>query len=407
MMLRMRKGSFNLLPLVCAASLGIACTPNTTEVATSDASSPQASAMPAPLSPGVGNLSGEQASVLRGDELIPSDVPQPLPKEGALALEATFRPLDLPAIARNPEANPAQLEQARRKIEARLIVLLGSGRMRARLDGSGFLLPDGVELRSRTDKLGHIVMYAGGARYRTVGPGALRSFFGEGRYDVVPFRAVRTGASSYGFRLGMRTRNVELSTERGKMVLELARPVEGLDAGGLVCRMLLELLGASPSASPCSEAEVPVRAEIRWSTRGGILFEASKLSRRADVSSLAFATPPATAEGSLFELPLADNRTLFSESELAQFQTIQDVPVSPDAPKGLLLSNRTDLARVVWVNGVPVAQVAAQRAHLLQGLPKGRYSVIWRSALDDRNDGPFIVTAPGKSEIGTQDPPGK
>jgi hypothetical protein len=105
----------------------------------------------------------------------------------------------------------------------------------------------------------------------------------------------------------------------------------------------------------------------------------------------------------LFELPLADNRTLFSESELAQFQTIQDVPVSPDAPKGLLLSNRTDLARVVWVNGVPVAQVAAQRSHLLQGLPKGRYSVIWRSALDD----PFIVTAPGKSEIGTQDPPGK
>jgi hypothetical protein len=385
----------------------LACTPSTTELVTSDAASPQASAMPAPLSVGVGNLAGEQTSVLRGDELIPSDVPQPLPKDGALVLEATFRPLDVPPLVRSAEANPVQLEQARRKIEARLALLLASGRMRARLDGAGFLLPDGVELRSRTDKLGHIVMYAGGARYRTVGPGALRAFFGEGRYDAVPFRAVRTGNSGYGYRLGMRTRIVELSTERGKMMLELARPVEGLDAGGLVCRMLLELIGASPSASPCSEAEVPLRAEIRWSTRGGLVFEASKLSRRVDLSSLAFATPPATAEGSLLELPLADNRSLFSESELAQFQTSVDVPVQPDAPKGLLLSNRTDLARVVWVNGVPVAQVAAQRTHLLQGLAKGRYTVVWRSALDDRNDGPFVITVPGKSEIGALDPPSK
>jgi hypothetical protein len=130
------------------------------------------------------------------------------------------------------------------------------------------------------------------------------------------------------------------------------------------------------------------------------VFEVNKISRRSDLSALAFATPPATAEGSLVGLPLADNRTLFSESELAQFQTHQDVRALPDAPNGLLLSNRTDVARLVWVNGVPVAQVAAQRSHLVQGLPKGRYTV-------DRNDGPFTVTVPGKAEIGTQETPNK
>lgn len=369
----------------------------------SDAASPQASAMPAPLSPGVGALAGEAALVLRGDELIPSDVPSPLPKEGALSLEATLRSLDVPPLTRTAEVNVSLLEQARRKIEARLLIDFGTGRMRARLEGTGFLLPQGVELRARSDKIGHVVMFAGGARYRSVGPGALRSFFGEGRYDNVPFRATRSQNQGTNFRLGMRTRVVDVLTDRGKMTLELAKPMESLDSGALACRMLLELVGAGPLPSPCADAEVPLRAEIHWTTRGGLVFEATKVSRRTDLSALGFACPPATAEGSLLELPLADNRVLFSPSELAQFHTQVDVPVAVDAPKGLLLTNRTDLARIVWVDGVPIAHVAAQQSVLVPGLARGRYVITWRTALDDRSDGPFTIVVPGKADLGVQE----
>jgi hypothetical protein len=58
----------------------------------------------------------------------------------------------------------------------------------------------------------------------------------------------------------------------------------------------------------------------------------------------------------------------------------------------------------VWINGVPVAHVAAQRMLLVQGLPKGRYSLVWRTALAERTDGPFSVTVPGKLDLGAADP---
>jgi hypothetical protein len=369
---------------------------------TQNAASPQASAMPAPLSPSEGALAVETA--LRGDEVLPSDVPQPLLKDGALSFEASLRPLDPPPLSPGKPLDAQHGEALRRKTEARLEIELGTGRLRARLHGNGFLLPDGVELGARTDRLGYVVLYAGGARYRPLAPATLRSVFGEGRYDFVPFRPSRTQLGGSGFRLGMRTRNVEVQTDRGRINLELARPQEGLDSGALVCRMLLELVGAGPSPSPCSESEVPVRAEIHWNGKSGLLYEVSRVARRTDVSALAFACPPATAEASLLELPLADNRVLLTESELAQIQPVQDNPNAIAPGKDLVLINRTDLARTMWANGIPIAHVAAQRTLFIRGLAKGKYAFVWRSFLGDKVDGPAIQAVPGKVELGTAEP---
>jgi hypothetical protein len=362
--------------------------------------------MPVPLSAAASGLSadaGENAPIapFLGNETVSSDVPPLMSKEGALVIDALLRPLENPPLARGAEVNTGQLEMARRKVEMRLKIALGASRMRVRLEGSGFLLPDGVELRARADRLGYIVLYAGGARYRTLAPGSLRSFFSEGRYDNVPLRSARTQPQAQvGYRLGYVTRVVETSTDRGKISLELAKMADTSEAGPLVCRMLLEFVGASPAQNPCAELEVPLRAEVRWKGRGGFVYEVAKLNRSTELSALALACPPASAESSLFELPIADSRSLLSESELAQFQSIQDVPFAADAPRGLLLSNHTDLAQHVWIDGVPVARVAAQRILMLSGLQRGKYTLQWRSALGEKVEGPFTVVVPGKSELG-------
>ena len=77
--------------------------------------------------------------------------------------------------------------------------------------GSGFPLPREFELRSRSDRLGHVAVLGG--RYRALAPGTLRALLGERRLDVGPIAYAELTARGDGpRRLGMRTRRVEVVT---------------------------------------------------------------------------------------------------------------------------------------------------------------------------------------------------
>lgn len=405
-------------PVIAALVLLAACkTPGLTDVPDAG-SSPQASAVPAPLST-VSSVdagasfagsadAGPPPSNQRADLAMPADVVAFGKESVFYTLSATVRGADMPPPARAPEINVALVEQAKKKNDPRLTIDLGSGRMRVGFEGAVIPLPEGVELRARSDRYGHALVFAGGSRYRTLGPGSMRTFFGEGRYDAMPsLGSTITTSAATGWRLGMRTRSVEITTPLGRLSMEVGRVADLGDAGGLVCRLLAEWIDASPTSAPCLDGEVPLRAEVRWVGRGAVLFEVQRLTRRTDLGIAQLACPPPNAAFSVYELPTALSRPFYSESELAQFHQIVDVPLDPTAPKGLLLVNHTDAMRLALVDGVPIAQVAPQSRLLVTGLARGHYQLQWRTFLDDAPELPLTVTVPGKSELGIPDTPAK
>jgi hypothetical protein len=307
--------------------------------------------------------------------------------------------------------NGAAIEAARRKNEAHMAIELSQTRARFVLSGA-FVLPQGTELRARVDRYGHVVLWPGEETYRILEPGALRAFLGERRPDVAPLSpAVVTPAGEGVRRLGLRTRRVEVSTRAAKASIELAVVRDASEGGGLVCRMLLDLMSAPPSVAPCALDEIPLHAEIRWMTHGLLAFDVTSLARRADMPPQELATPPASATFEPGPPPAQPADTLLPRGELASFRTAPvDVPPPgardaraplPDA--GLLLANTTDELRVVWLDGVPVAWVAPGAQESLPTLIRGRYVVQWRTFLGDSWSPPETVAVPGISEAGTAD----
>jgi hypothetical protein len=375
-------------------------------------SSPQASAEPVPLStvtpptPANSGVSftdgGAPTTAMRPDRALENDTPA-LGKETAFyTLNASMR-VDWPPIARGPEINGALLEQARRKTEPKLQISVGAGRIRLELEGPGHLLPEGVALLGRHDMLGHVVVFAGGARYRPIAPGSLRRVWTEGRYDAMPLQSVQSSPlPGAGTRAGYRTRLLEVVTQLGKATFEVAR-VADLEGANLLCRAIVEWMGGAGPSLPCASDELLLHADIHWLPKGSTTFEVQKVARRADPSlASGMAVPPQGAIYTLFELPLASSRTYLSESELAQFHQIVDVPVERNAPRGLLASNYTDGVRVLWLDGVPIAQVAPGASHLVTGLARGRYQVTWRTP-EGVSEPPTTVVVPGKIDLGTPD----
>src|SRR5260370_39700098 len=113
---------------------------------------------------------------------------------------------------RAPEVSASAIEGARRRTEARLAMDVSQARARFVLSG-GFVLPQGVELRARVDRYGHLVLWPGEEVYRVAEPGALRAPFGERRLDVAPLSLANVVSTGQGARrLDFRTRRVEVTT---------------------------------------------------------------------------------------------------------------------------------------------------------------------------------------------------
>ena len=300
----------SLRPLVATLLLALAalaaCRAGPPDPQSGAAPSPQASAEPAPFTnpptqPTAGTSSadaGPPPEPFRTDVGVPPDVPREL-----LARDAGYReaPHDMRDVAgysmlavlrmgegppppRAPEVNGAVIDAARRRAEERIAIEMSATRARFVLSAGGFVLPQGTELRSRLDRYGHLLLWPGEDTYRVAEPGSLRALLGERRLDVAPLSRGRGRHGGEGpRRLNLRTRRVEVSTRAAKATLELATLRDVDEGGSLVCRMLLDLMSASPSTAACETDEVPLHAELRWTTQGALSFDVTSIVRRRDL----------------------------------------------------------------------------------------------------------------------------
>jgi hypothetical protein len=302
----------------------------------------------------------------------------------------------------------AGIEAARRKLEAHLLVEASQTRARFVFSG-GFVLPQSTELRARADRYGHLLFWPGEDTYRIVEPGALRALVGERRLDVAPLSQADVAPSGEGaHHLNSRTRKIEVTTRAAKATLELATLRDAGDGGVLVCRWLLDLMSAHPGAAVCATDEVPLHAELRWTTQGSLQFDVTSAVRRVDLLVSDLAAPPTSASFVATRPPLPNGESLLSKAELAAFRSapIELAPSTskdaqaPSPESGLVLVDSTDELRVAWLDGVPIAWVAPGGREVIPSLLHGRYTLQWRTFLGDAWDTPETVIVPGTSEIG-------
>jgi hypothetical protein len=415
---------------VLVSCAGVACKGPSAESSVDDASpSPQAKAEPAPLAtppsaaaaaaPTATSTDGGVAlGPLRADRALAPDAPREVVREtpgkdaprelAGYALQATVRTGEGPPTPKTPEVNTAAIDTARRRTEMHVAIELSQTRARLVLSG-GFVLPQGTEFRSRWDAYGHVLLWPGEDTYRVVPPGALRALLGERRLDVAPVSHATTVSTGEGpHKLGLSTRRVEITTRAAKATLELATLRDAGGGGPLLCRFLLDLMSAPPSTNACAGDEIPLRAELRWTTRGTLTFEVTSVTRRADFAPQELAAPPSAATFSAAPLPSAPSEVLVPKSELAALRTgPSDVPSpaqaqsdaqAPPPESGLLLVNTTDELRVGWIDGFAAAWVAPGGRALLSSLPRGRYVVQWRTFLGDSWEPAAAVFAPGVTD---------
>jgi hypothetical protein len=367
--------------------------------------SPQASAVPAPLATApTANASVSPTSLaadsgpppvpMRADQPAPPDV---LAREAAgYTLSAVLR-TDAAPSPRSPDANASAIDAARRENEPHLTIDLAQSRARVIL-GRGFAVAENAELRARVDRYGYLLMLEPTA-YRVIAPGALRALFGERRVDVAPLSTADVKGGEEGARrLGVRTRKYEATTRAATAIFEIARVADAGDSGVLLCRMLLDWMGASPSTPLCGIDDVPLHAEFHWTTRGALLFDATSIVRRLDIAPADLAAPPSPANFVAGPLPPQGADVLLTPAELALLHN-----GSPDARGVLKLYNSTDELRFVLLDGATVAWVAPGARVELPPLSKGRYNVEWRTFFGDAMDPPVGTAVPGTSESGVLD----
>ncbi len=416
-----------LLALALAACKGVSADPP------GMAPSPQAIAEPAPFAnpptaPTAGTSdAGPSPEALRTDQGLAPDFPrgtdfprEPLHEAGVreaprdlrelagYTIQALLRTGEGPPAPRAPEVNLAAIEAARRHAEARIAIDVSSTRARFVLFGGGFVLPSGTELRARLDRYGHLLLWPGEDTYRVAEPGSLRALLGERRLDVAPIsRADVTAAGEGPRRLNLRTRRVEVSTRAAKATLELTTLRDADGGGGLVCRFLLDLMSAAPSTTICGIDEMPLHAELRWTTQGGLSFDVTSITRRTDLIAQDLAAPPGSLAFAPSPPPESATETLLPRGELGSFRTVPvDVPAAAprdprDGPEiGLTLINSTDELRVAWLDGIPVAWAMPGARLTLSTLTRGRYALQWRTFLGDSWEPPAMIVVPGVSEAG-------
>jgi len=434
--------------LVAFALVAAACreTPSK-EVDVNPSESPQAKAVPAPLTtesapvsigsvrPLVADAGEVPALRARPDRELAADTGGK--DTGGFGGVWTVRPENAWSAPRSADVAVGPLEALRRKLETKLAFETTASRARVALQGGTFLVPDGVELRFRNDVLGAILLAPGGSRYRVLPPGSLRTFFDEGRFDVVPLAVAKTafeepanGGDSAKKASEIRRKNVAnsrvlprsasdarllvaelplrrrtVTTDRGAVTLDVAN-LEGAGEGGvLLCRLFLDLVDASPDVAACGLNDLPVRVELhlageavdgRKRARGGakgIVFEATELVRRPDTTPPALLpgakeTRPESASSSAFLAP-PPNATLLREpltngpgrlmASVADLEDLKGHP-DPDSP-GLTLKNNEGRPFVAWFEGIPIASVSPGESLVVPGLARGRYTLQFRTFL--------------------------
>jgi len=264
--------------------------------------------------------------------------------------------------------------------------------------GHGFLLPPETEIRARSDRYGHVVVWPGAATYHSLAPGAMRALLGERRFDVAPIMPAEvTNKDELGKRIGIRTRKVDVATRAAKATFEIGRLPDLGEGGVLLCRLLLDLMNAPPQAPVCFTDELPLRVELHWTNHGSLAFELTGILKRTDMSPLP--VPPANATYEDAPFPVAGVAPMLTRQELVALRT--DAPggqgSSPD--DSLVVSNAADELRVFYIDGVPAVWAAPGARDVLH-LPRGRYVVQWRTFLGDSVDQAVTQSVPSLPAAG-------
>lgn len=389
-------------------------TPNTTTQP-----SPNASILPAPLAstaemPGTEQAGPATSESAHGDpepppEPAPEDRPLPPDAVGArdtngYTLDGSFRWPDSPPVASGPDV-PANLKDLTAKLELKVAVdLAPSGRMRLSFESEAFPLPVHSELRARSGYYGHVLLWPDATAYRVLPAGSLRALFAERRADVSPLLRAVVRPAGNGSLLGHRTVQTELETSLGVLVLEQAI-VPGAGAGELLCRLLVELIGAEPSNDACRPERVPLSAQYRWSGGGSIVFVATALGERKDPAATSIAVPPEGARWATGELPPSPT-ALLSTPELAHLRARPMRAAVPNVrvTEGVTFANETNLVEYLFLDGVPVMWLRPHSREHLSGPPAGRYQVAFRDFFGTAVAPPSLLELPALVRVGTPEP---
>ena len=322
-----------------------------------------------------------------------------------VALESVFRWRDVPAAPKAPEVSAEGLKEAAKVTTLALRVsVTDGGRMRMEITSRALPLPGGTELRARSDRWGHLLLWPNSTEYRVIPAGALRTLLGERRVDVTPLVPGQAKPAGDGKRLGVTVRKVDVVAPLGTLRLELGKVAEAGEGGPLLCRAFVEMIGVDPKSPACQAGEVALFASWAWQEGGGIAWEATALQRRADFLAADFVVPPAGPRYAPSGLPIAPGGILLSRDEIAALRTgpiAQPGPADPTAPgEGFVAVNQTDMLLYVLLDGVPVALVPPLGDRYVIGTTRGRYLVQWRTFLGEKVMPPSLVEMPARFTIG-------
>lgn len=281
--------------LLLTAMLGCSACDDDPRAPESPEPSPNAALLPAPLT-GKSRPDKEEdegpipAVPLSQDEALPLDRTTPiiaLPSSG-VSFSLRFSPQNWPSTARLPSGEHEKLELT---LDFEILSFPGGlERLRVKFPKSGWLLPEGTELRARTDRLGHILVWPDDRSYRVVPVGGLLTLLVERRVDVMPRFAVPDGGEITP--KSSNKRKAELTTPVGQLHLE-PRPAPGAGepSGELVCRFMAELVRARVS-DLCIRAPLPSAGWFRLAQGSRVALSLEHYSSRSDLSEKRMLLPP-------------------------------------------------------------------------------------------------------------------
>ena len=395
--------------------------------------SPNASILPAPLASGIEAPGSTNANVedsdhrdaghalpdagaeaappephaLREDQVLSRETPH---ETSGFRLTARLRWPDAGPAQRMPEQNADGVQRARDAGTFDVMVDLAGGRMRFAIASRAFTLPVGSEFHARDDLYGLALLWPNRTTYTVLAPGALRSVLSQQRADIVPLVHAKVSPLQGGSMLALSTERLELSTPTGKLDLEQARSPNPLSSnaiwasGASLCRLLLELVGASATTTACRTDLLPLKAEYTWPNGEHFAFEVSRLLRRTDLDPSTLAMPPAGAEFRQSELPPAPPTALLSDNDLSELSVrpaARSERADPSAPKvGLLLVNHSESLRYFSVDGAPAARLPPGAEQLLLGLRAGKYQVTSRDFFSSDDTRVVTLEVPARLTLG-------
>ena len=221
-----------------------------------------------------------------------------------ITLKTLFTWSDVPKPAKVPEIDRKAVAAAIDKTRLTADVDLAySGRMRVALSSAAFPLPAHTEFRAKSQLYGHAMVWPDSTRYRVLVPGTLRAVFAERRADVNPVTRGGVAKVGAGSALGLRTQKSSVSTPLGKVILEQA-VVDGSGASGaLLCRFLIDLVGAEPQTEACDQELIPLKASFEWTDGGNLGFEAVSMENRQAIPRSMLYVPPVSARFSPVSSP--------------------------------------------------------------------------------------------------------